>query len=162
MAYVHGAIALLVLLSFRSVMVTACLMIPLLYVSSLCYALMTYLNIGLKVNTLPVVALGIGIGVDYGIYLYSRMADFLNEGLGLQESLYRALKLTGKPVMFTAATLAVGVATWIFSDLKFQADMGILLTFMFIVSMIGAILVIPALARWLLPARLRNPSTPAG
>ncbi|HNV54484.1 MAG TPA: MMPL family transporter, partial [Pseudomonadales bacterium] len=162
MAYVHGAIALLVLLSFRSVMVTACLMIPLLYVSSLCYALMTYLNIGLKVNTLPVVALGIGIGVDYGIYLYSRMADFLNEGLGLQESLYRALKLTGKPVMFTAATLAVGVATWIFSDLKFQADMGILLTFMFIVNMIGAILVIPALARWLLPARLRNPSTPAG
>jgi len=103
--------------------------------------MMAWLGIGVKVNTLPVVALGIGIGVDYGIYLYSRMADFLNEGLGLQESLYRALKLTGKPVMFTAATLAVGVATWIFSDLKFQADMGILLTFMFIVNMIGAILV---------------------
>lgn len=162
MTYVHGAIALLVLLSFRSVMVTLCLMIPLIYVSSLCYALMTYLHIGLKVNTLPVVALGIGIGVDYGIYLYSRMADFLADGLGLQESLYRALKLTGKSVMFTAATLAVGVATWIFSDLKFQADMGILLTFMFIVNMIGAIVVIPALARWLLPAKLRNPSKPAG
>ena len=150
MAYVYIAIFLLCVLTYRSVRGTLCIILPLALVSILCYALMTILEIGLKVNTLPVVALGVGIGVDYGIYIYSRMQEFNAQGLSLQESYYRALRLTGKPIIFTGLTLAVGVATWIFSDLKFQADMGILLTFMFLLNMLGAIFILPVIAHWLI------------
>ena len=150
MAYVYIAIFLLCVVTYRSIRGTLCIILPLALVSVLCYALMTILEIGLKVNTLPVVALGVGIGVDYGIYIYSRMEEFIAQGMSLQESYYRALRLTGKPIIFTGLTLAVGVATWIFSDLKFQADMGILLTFMFILNMLGAILILPSLAHWLI------------
>ena len=150
MLYVYGAIIVLCLLTFRSVMGTLCIVLPLAFVSVLAYAVMAVLEIGLKTSTLPVVALGVGIGVDYGIYIYSRFSVFLQDGLPLEEAYYRALRLTGKPVLFTAFTLAVGVITWVFSPLKFQADMGILLTFMFVVNMLGAVVLLPALARWLL------------
>jgi len=120
-------------------------------VSFLAYALMAFMGIGLKVNTLPVVALGVGIGVDYGIYIFSKMQEFLKRGLGLNEAYYQTLRLTGKAVFFTAITLAVGVGTWMFSDLQFQADMGILLAFMFVLNMLGALLILPALAFWLMP-----------
>ena len=158
MAYVYIAIFLLCVLTYRSVRGTLCIILPLALVSILCYALMTVLEIGLKVNTLPVVALGVGIGVDYGIYIYSRMQEFIAQGHTLQESYYRALRLTGKPIIFTGLTLAVGVATWIFSDLKFQADMGILLTFMFLLNMLGAILILPSIAHWLIKDKSKDVS----
>ncbi|MGM0658365.1 MAG: efflux RND transporter permease subunit [Pseudomonadota bacterium] len=151
--YVYGAIVLLCLITFRSIRGTICIVLPLVLVSYLAYSLMAFLDIGLKVNTLPVVALGVGIGVDYGIYIFSRLREYLNEGASLDEAYMRTLRLTGRAVLFTAITLAVGVGTWLFSDLKFQADMGILLSFMFIFNMIGAMLLLPALARWLLRPR---------
>jgi predicted RND superfamily exporter protein len=151
--YVYGAIVLLCLLTFRSLRGTICIVLPLVLVSYLAYSLMAFMDIGLKVNTLPVVALGVGIGVDYGIYIFSRLREYLNEGATLDEAYLRTLRLTGRAVLFTAITLAVGVGTWLFSDLKFQADMGILLSFMFIFNMIGAMLLLPALARWLLRPR---------
>ena len=77
MLCVFGAVVLLCLMSFRSVRGTLCILIPLALVSTLSYALMAVLEIGLKVNTLPVAALGVGVGVDYGIYLYSRFRDLL-------------------------------------------------------------------------------------
>jgi hypothetical protein len=99
------------------------------------------------------VALGAGIGVDYGIYLYSRMMEFLREGQPLQEAFRHTLRVTGNSIVFTGITLAVGVATWAFSPLKFQADIGIMLTFMFLVNMLAAIFVVPALAVWLIRPR---------
>ncbi len=150
---VYMAIIVLCLATFRSILGTICIVAPLALVSVLAYALMAYLGIGLKVNTLPVVALGVGIGVDYGIYIYSRLSQFLKEGMPLRDAYYHALKQTGKPVIFTAFTLAVGVGTWIFSELQFQADMGKLLAFMFFLNMVGAVLLLPALARWLLRPR---------
>ncbi len=131
-----------------------CIVIPLGLVSLLAYALMAALEIGLKVSTLPVVALGVGIGVDYGIYIYSRFKSFMSEGLPLADAYHATLRVTGAGVIFTGVTLGIGVVTWIFSPLKFQADMGLLLTFMFVVNMLGAILLLPALACWLLPRRL--------
>ena len=116
---------------------------------------MAALEIGLKVSTLPVVALGVGIGVDYGIYIYSRFKSFMSEGLPLTEAYHATLRVTGAGVIFTGVTLGIGVVTWIFSPLKFQADMGLLLTFMFLVNMLGAILLLPALASWLLPEKMR-------
>ena len=144
--YVFSAIIVLCLMTFRSIGGTLCIVIPLALVSLLAYALMTILEIGLKVNTLPVVALGVGVGVDYGIYIYSRLDGLLKSGKSLTEAYTETLQITGSGVIFTGITLAIGVVTWIFSPLKFQADMGILLTFMFLVNMLGAILLLPALA----------------
>lgn len=151
--YVYGAIIVLCLITFRSLRGTLCIILPLALVSYLAYALMAFLNIGLKVNTLPVVALGVGVGVDYGIYIFSHMKRFLDAGLRLDDAYYRTLRLTGRAVFYTALTLAVGVGTWLFSDLKFQADMGLLLAFMFLFNMFGAVLLLPALARVLLAWR---------
>ncbi|HGX94297.1 MAG TPA: RND family transporter, partial [Candidatus Tenderia sp.] len=135
--YLFSIIIALCLITFRSLATTLCIMLPLALVSLLAYALMAMLDIGLKVATLPVVALGVGVGVDYGIYIYSRLRDFLKTEDSLYDAYLMTLSQTGSGVLFTAITLAIGVATWIFSPLKFQADMGILLTFMFLVNMLG-------------------------
>lgn len=147
MLYVFGAVILLCLLSFRSLRATLSVVIPLYVVSVLAQALMTHLQIGLTVYTLPVIALGVGIGVDYGIYILSTMMTKLKSGHTVEEAYLAALKERGSAVLFTGITLAIGVSTWVFSSLKFQMDMGILLTFMFVVNMLGAILVLPAFAR---------------
>ncbi len=154
--YVFSAVIVLCLLSFRSINAVLCIVLPLGLVSLLAYGLMSVLEIGLKVSTLPVVALGVGIGVDYGIYIYNRLQSFLSQGMDLGHAYRETLNVTGSGVVFTGVTLATGVATWAFSPLKFQADMGILLTFMFLLNMIGAIVLLPALAHWLVRPRKRN------
>ena len=120
---VFGAIIILCLLTYRSLLGTLCIVLPLVLVSTLAESLMAIYGIGLKVNTLPVVALGVGIGVDYGIYIYNRLDILLKEGLSLNEAYYQTLRLTGRAVIFTGFTLAAGVGTWMFSALQFQADM---------------------------------------
>jgi hypothetical protein len=147
--YVFGAVIILCLISFRSIRATLSVVIPLYVVSVLAQALMTFLEIGLTVSTLPVIALGVGIGVDYGIYILSTMSQRLKAGDDVQTAYLEALKERGSAVLFTGITLAIGVSTWVFSSLKFQMDMGILLTFMFLVNMLGAIIVLPAIARLL-------------
>jgi predicted RND superfamily exporter protein len=147
---VFSAIIVLCFVTYRSIRAVLCIVLPLGLVSLLAYALMSVLEIGLKVSTLPVVALGVGIGVDYGIYIYSRFASILAEGVPIRKAYQLTLQITGTGVIFTGIALAVGVGTWIFAPLKFQADMGILLTFMFLVNMLGAIFLLPALASLLL------------
>jgi hypothetical protein len=156
LALVFGSIILLCLITYRTVLGTLCIVLPLVVVSTLAEALMALYGIGLKVNTLPVVALGVGIGVDYGIYIYNRLDILLKEGFTLREAYYRTLRLTGRAVIFTGFTLAAGVGTWMFSALQFQADMGILLSFIFLANMVGAIVMLPALVRWLM---MRNRNT---
>ena len=229
----YAAVFVMCLISFRSPRVALCILLPLVLVTELGHTLMVQLDIGMKVNTITVVALGVGIGVDYAIYLFARMHEAMtyrvefiaadqdeddtltaeelvkfNASLGtdhdsarltgqhrilsaadlagenrilsaaerfsrqdvnqdgvvshheylkgegrvrtLGESYFIALKTTGIAIFYTALTLAVGVATWMFSDLKIQADMGIMLTFMFILNMIAAIIFLPALCRWIL------------
>ena len=221
----YAAVFVMCLISFRSPRVALCILLPLVLVTELGHTLMVHLDIGMKVNTITVVALGVGIGVDYAIYLFARMHEAMtyrleftaadtdadhhvtpaelaafNERIGqsgpedssglrvqgdhqgeahhqafseldadhdgsisqgeylagqgrlrsLSESYFIALKTTGIAIFYTALTLAVGVATWIFSDLKIQADMGVMLTFMFILNMIAAIIFLPALCRWIL------------
>jgi predicted RND superfamily exporter protein len=147
---VFAAVIVMCLLTFHSVVGTVLVVVPLALVSVLVYAVMAMVGIGLKVSTLPMVALGAGIGVDYGIYLFSRMQEFLHQGLPVRVSYERTLRVTGASIIFTGITLAIGVATWVFSPLKFQADIGIMLTFMFLVNMLAAIVLLPALAAWLI------------
>jgi uncharacterized protein len=147
---IFGALLLMCLATFRSLRATLCILIPLAIVSILCEALMPALGIGLKVSTLPVIALGVGVGVDYGIYLYDRLEVHIEEGLTLAEAFFEALRERGTAMIFTAVTMTLGVATWAMSALKFQADMGILLAFMFFLNMVGTIFLLPALGAFLL------------
>ena len=157
---VFSAVILMCLLTFRSIRAVLCIVIPLGLVSLLAYALMTYFEIGLKVNTLPVVALGVGVGVDYGIYIYTRFQHYLKRGESIRASYWHALRVTGAAVVFTGITLGVGVFTWVFSPLQLQADMGVLLTFMFFVNMLGAILLLPAIAAFILKEKPGATETP--
>ena len=154
---VYAAIIVCVFLSFFEWQSLVCIMLPLALVSMLAYAVMAVLGIGMKIATLPVVALAVGIGVDYGIYVYATMADACAGGYSLKEGYFKTLKMTGKAVVFTGITLGFGVATWLFSGLQFQRDMGKLLVFMFTANMFGAILILPAIASFLLTPRKLAP-----
>ncbi len=157
LALVFGSVILLCLVTYRSVRGTLCIVLPLVLVSTLAEALMATYGIGLKVNTLPVVALGVGIGVDYGIYIYNRLDTLLKEGFTLREAYNQTVRLTGRAVIFTGVTLAAGVGTWTFSELQFQADMGILLSFIFLANMVGAIVLLPARVRLLMYREEQEP-----
>jgi predicted RND superfamily exporter protein len=147
---VYAAVIALCFITFRSWRAVVCTVLPLMLTSILCEALMVGLNIGIKVATLPVIALGVGIGVDYALYILSVTLTNLRNGSSLSDAYYLALLSTGKVVVMTGITLGIAVLTWVLSPIKFQADMGILLGFMFIWNMVGALVLVPALAHFLL------------
>ena len=147
---VYGAVIVLCFITFRSWRAVIVAVVPLVITSVLCEALMVALGIGVKVATLPVVALGVGIGIDYALYLLSVQLAQQRAGATLAEAYRSALQFTGKVVVLVGVTLAAGVATWALSPIKFQADMGILLAFMFLWNMVGAVVLIPALSHFLL------------
>ena len=149
---VYAAVTVLCFITFRSWRAVVVAIVPLVVTSFLCEALMVWLGIGVKVATLPVVALGVGIGIDYALYLLSVQLAQQRMGVTLREAYRRALQFTGRVVVLVGVTLAAGVATWAASPIKFQADMGILLAFMFVWNMVGAVVLIPALSCLLLPA----------
>lgn len=155
---VYAAVIVLSYVTFRSWRAVICTVLPLALTSLLCEALMVMLGIGIKVATLPVIALGVGIGVDYSLYVLSVTLTHLRAGLSLSEAYQRALRFTGKVVVLTALTLGIAVATWVWSPIKFQADMGVLLAFMFIANMIGALILLPALGYWLLRPEAPRPA----
>jgi len=158
--WVYGAVLLLCWFTFRSWRAVLCAVLPLVLTSILCEALMVGFGMGVKVATLPVIALGVGIGVDYALYVLSVMLAQLRAGESLSAAYLHALQFTGRVVMLTGITLALAVGTWAFSPIKFQADMGILLAFMFVWNMVGALVLLPALAHFLLrPTRAVAPTS---
>lgn len=148
--FVYAAVIILSYLSFRSFKAVVCAILPLMLTSILCQALMVGLGVGVKVATLPVIALGVGIGVDYALYVMSVMLINHRKGMSIADAYYAALLSTGKMVVLTGITLGLSVSTWVFSPIKFQADMGLLLAFMFIWNMLGALILLPALSKFLL------------
>lgn len=164
MIYVYITIIALVILTYRDWRATVACCVPLTLATFMGYWFMEVLEIGLTIATLPVMVLAVGLGVDYAFYIYNRIQFHLSEGLDVTESFKLTLNETGMAVVFTALTLAVGVSTWAFSALKFQADMGLLLTFMFMVNMIMAVTALPALAVVLemIVPRKAPPKAPSG
>ena len=146
MLLVYAVIVFLVFITYRDWRATICCTVPLTFATMLGYAFMDIMQIGLKISTLPVMVLAVGIGVDYAFYIYNRLQTYLKEGQNITQAFQNTFANTGAAVIFTALTLAIGVSTWSFSALKFQADMGMLLTFMFIVNMLCAMTTLPALA----------------
>ncbi len=149
MLYVYAAIALLVFAVYRDLRAVLACCLPLTIGTFIGYWFMKEFEIGLTVATLPVMVLAVGIGVDYAFYIYNRLQLHLAHGQGIVKALEQSILEVGTATIFTAITLAVGVATWSFSELKFQADMGKLLAFMFMVNMVMAMTVLPAFAVWL-------------
>jgi uncharacterized protein len=150
--WVHLTLAVFAWLSFRTLASVVCIVTPLVLCSLMTYGLMATLGIGMKPATLPVAAFGVGIGVDYSIYLWSAFTHYRQRGLELREAYFKALGHTGRAVVFTSVSLIIAVFTWLFSGLQFQADMGLLLLFMFSANLFGAVLLLPALA-WLILGR---------
>ncbi|KWO47795.1 RND transporter [Burkholderia sp. MSMB1459WGS] len=152
MLYVYAAILVLVFLAYRDWRAMLACCVPLSVATFIGYWFMKELQIGLTVATLPVMVLAVGIGVDYAFYIYNRLQVHLAGGQDIVKAVQHAMLEVGVATIFTAITLAIGVATWSFSALKFQADMGKLLAFMFIVNLVMAMTALPALAslleRW--------------
>jgi predicted RND superfamily exporter protein len=158
--YVYAVVMSLVLLTYREWRGALCCVLPLILSTIIGNAFLTLAGIGLKISTLPVLAIAVGIGVDYGIYEYNRIQRYMASGKNAHDAYLQALNDVGSATMFTGFTLAVGVSTWSFSALKFQADMGMLLTFMFMINMIGAVTLLPALIaalEYLFPRKNRKP-----
>ena len=146
MLYVYLAIVLLVFIVYRDLRAVVACCLPLTVGTFIGYWFMKSFQIGLTVATLPVMVLAVGIGVDYAFYIYNRLQGHLAGGESIVKALEHAILEVGMATIFTAITLAIGVATWSFSALKFQADMGKLLAFMFIVNLVMAMTALPALA----------------
>ncbi|AVS80892.1 RND transporter [Paracidovorax avenae] len=149
MLYVYAAIIVLVFLVYRDLRAVVACCLPLTVGTFIGYWFMKELEIGLTVATLPVMVLAVGIGVDYAFYIYNRLLMHLAHGQSIVKAVESAILEVGTATIFTAITLAIGVATWSFSQLKFQADMGKLLAFMFMVNMVMAMTALPAVAVWL-------------
>ncbi|MFH1889010.1 MAG: MMPL family transporter [Candidatus Omnitrophota bacterium] len=130
------------------------LMIPLLFRTLLVFGILGFLNVSLTQEMIPVVALGIGFGDDFGIYIVSRIKDELKEGGGkieLKDALIETMSSSGKAVFFTGITLTIGIATWIFSSILLQARLGALLAFFIFFNAIGTLGVLPAMIMTLKP-----------
>lgn len=153
---VYASVIIFCGFAFRSWRAVLCAVLPLVLTSLLGQALMVILGIGIKVATLPVIALGVGVGVDYALYVLSVILKEMRGGASLSLAYHRTLLFTGRVVLLTGFTLAAGVGTWAFAPIKFQADMGLLLAFMFLWNMLGALILLPALAHFLLPERIFN------
>jgi predicted RND superfamily exporter protein len=125
---------------------SALILVMPVYVSQvLCEFLMMGLNIDINIDSLPVASVGVGVGIDYGMYLLSRIKDECEKGVDFDDAKNIALETTGKIIMFTALTLAMGLIFWVFSTLKFQAEMGFLLLCLMVFNMIGALIFVPCL-----------------
>ena len=131
------------------------LWVPLVVCQVLCDLLMLVLGIDLNINSLPVAAVGVGVGVDYGIYILSRLAEEYQFSKGdYERARFMALTSTGKAIIFTASTLLVSVIFFAFADFKFQAEMAILLAFLLVANMIGALVLLPSLVSIIGPQRI--------
>jgi predicted RND superfamily exporter protein len=147
--------------TYYTVVCTLILMIPVLMSQFACEAFMYLMHIDLNVNSLPVAAVGAAMGVDYGIYHFSRMVDLADEGASLDDAVDGATATTGKAIIFTATTMIVGAVFWWFSDLKFQAEMGFLLALLMAFNTFGGLVLVPAWIKVFKPSYLtkRGPAS---
>jgi predicted RND superfamily exporter protein len=132
--------------SYRSIAAGILLLIPVNFSNMLLGAVMVLMGIGLDVNSLPIAAIGIGVGIDYGIYLLSRICEEFRDNQHHGDAIQAAVTTTGKAIFFTASIVLLGIFPWyILSELKFLADMGLLLVMIMLINMVIALVVLPLL-----------------
>ena len=148
---VFSVVAFCLYLTYGTIVGTLILMIPVISAQFICETVMVIFNIDLNVNSLPVAAAGAGVGVDYGIYHFSRMIDCFDEGRDVDDAVDYATATTGKAIIFTASTMFAGTIFWFFSSLKFQAEMGILLALLMTLNTFGGLVVVPSFVKVIRP-----------
>lgn len=144
------AFALLVLvlaaaITYRSMVAGVFFMIPVMLSNTLTFSYMAAMGIGMNINTLPVVALGIGLGVDYSFYVVDAIKEEVRRVGDLRQAIAHALASAGRGVLITCLTLVVGVALWSMSSLRLQAEMGVLIAIWLTISAAASLLLMPAL-----------------
>jgi len=137
--------------TYRSILAGVIFTISLILANFLAFTYMTIKDIGLNINTFPVVSLGIGMGVDYGLYIVSRIIEVYREEKDLAIAVRGGMVTAGRAVFFTATMMTAGVAFWWFSPLRFQAEMGLLLGVLMMVNMVVGVLVLPAVINIIKP-----------
>jgi len=148
---IFAAVFVLSFLTYRSAVAALIVMIPSLVAQPLSEAVMYLVGIDFNINSLPVAAIGIGIGIDYGYYVLSRIVEEYEVDQDFAAANVRAIATTGKAIIFTCTTLVVSVMFWLFHPLKFEAEMAFLLMMLMIFHAIGALVFIPALVSLLRP-----------
>jgi predicted RND superfamily exporter protein len=143
-------------INFRSFTAGLILTIPLAISNVITFALMAAYQIGLTVNTYPISSIGIGLGVDYGIYFVGRLLEEKEKAADLNTAIINTIKSNGKAIIIIATTLTVGLISWLLSPLKFQAEMGALFALLLFLNMLGAILLVPSLIAILKPRFVRK------
>ena len=144
------AFALLVLVvcctvTYRSMVAGVFFMIPVMLSNTLTFSYMAWKGIGMNINTLPVVALGIGLGVDYTFYIVDGIREELHHHRDVGRAIAKSIASAGKGVLITALTLITSVVLWSFSSLRLQADMGVLIAIWLSISAASALFLMPAL-----------------
>jgi len=131
--------------TYVSVVGALIVMLPSLVAQPLSEAVMYLLGIDFNINSLPVAAVGIGIGIDYGYYVLSRIVEELKGGdeEGFDRAIKRMFETTGKTVLFTGVSLTASIIFWVFFPMKFQADMALLLVLLLGFHLMGALMFIP-------------------
>ncbi len=142
---------ILSLITYQSVVGAIIVMIPSVIAHPLSEAVMYLAGIDFNINSLPVAAIGIGIGIDYGYYVLSRIVEEFEVVRDFDEANRRALETTGKAIIFTGTTLGVSVLFWLFHPLKFEAQMALLLVLLLTFQLIGALILIPAVVSLVKP-----------
>jgi hypothetical protein len=150
-----GLVLACLIVAYGWVLGAGILFLPLIFRTVLLFGILGFLKIGLTAEIIPVVALGIGFGDDFGIYILSRVMDELKEGGdGLAKALIEAMSTSGKAVFFTGLSLTLGIATWMFSPILMQARLGALLSFLILFNVIGTLMVLPSMIMTLKPKTL--------
>ncbi len=138
--------------TFRSLTAGALFIISCVMANFGAFVYMNARGIGLTIDTIPVISLGIGLGVDYGIYTVARIRDEVAGGIGIEDSITTALHTTGAAVFSTFAVMVGGILPWAFSPLLFHNEMSVLLIFLMATNMIAGVLILPAYIAWRRPA----------
>jgi len=142
---VLATVFVLSFLTYRSLAGALIVMIPSIVAQPLTEAIMYWTQIDMNLNSLPVAAIGIGIGIDYGYYVLSRITEEYEHSVDVDQAIAKTLMTTGRAILFTGATLTASVIFWLFFPMKFQAEMAFLLTVILFLHVIGALVFIPSM-----------------
>jgi len=142
---------ILVAIVFRSLLAGIMLVIPLALASWFTFGYMASQGIGVTLQTLPVSIIAIGIGVDYGVYLLSRMREEYRDSGDLEQAVKAAIGTSGNAIVLTGVIIISGVFFWVFSEIKFQSEMGVLLSIVTFFHLLGALLLLPAMVQVIRP-----------
>jgi hypothetical protein len=145
------AIGIACALAFRSIIAGVLFAISCVAANFIAFVYMNLNDIGLTVDTLPVISLGIGLGVDYGIYTTMSIREEVMGGLSLNDAIAKGLRTTGVWVFSTFAVMVGGIFAWVFSPLLFHSEMSLLLILLMTTNLIAGLLLLPALIAWRRP-----------